>query len=125
MATKVTINHDKTPSDVLIEQAKSEITVTDAMGRTITLKKPGVLAQYRLIEILGESARNEVYMGMVLPLIYVAGMDGDAVMQPSSKREVEALIQRLDESGIAAVMQGVQDNFGASTPDEDKEKLKK
>lgn len=120
---KVTLR--ETPSEQLIKQASSEVTVTDAKGRVITLKKPGVLAQYRLIEILADSAKNEVYMGMVLPLIYVSAMDGDAVMQPASKREVEALIQRLDEEGIAAVMEGVQAHFGCSDPDADKESLKK
>lgn len=120
---KVTLR--ETPSEQLIKQASSEVTVTDAKGRVIVLKKPGVLAQYRLIEILADSAKNEVYMGMVLPLIYVSAMEGDPVMQPSSKREVEALIQRLDEEGIAAVMEGVQANFGRSDPDADKESLKK
>lgn len=120
---KVTLR--ETPSEQLIKQASAEVTVTDAKGRVITLKKPGVLAQYRLIEILADSAKNEVYMGMVLPLIYVSAMDGDAVMQPSCKREVEALIQRLDEEGIAAVMEGVQVNFGRADADGDKEALKK
>lgn len=120
-----TVKIRETPSEQLIKQASAEVTVTDAGGRVITLKKPGVLAQYRLIEILADSAKNEVYMGMVLPLIYVSAIDGDAVMQPSSKREVEALIQRLDEDGIAAVMEGVQANFGRADADGDKEALKK
>jgi hypothetical protein len=115
----------ETPSEQLIKQASAEVIVTDSNGRTITLKKPGVLAQYRLIEILADSAKNEVYMGMVLPLIYVSAIGDAPVMQPSSKREVEALISRLDEEGINAVMQGVQDNFGRTDPEADKEALKK
>jgi hypothetical protein len=61
---------------------------------------------------------------MVLPLIYVTAIDGDPVYQPASKREVEALIQRLEEEGVGAVMNGVQANFGASNPEADKAKLK-
>lgn len=121
--TKLTVN--PTPTEQVIAKASAEVTVHDARGRAITLKKPGVLAQYRLIEILGESAKNEVYVGMVLPLIYVCEIDGDQVAQPNSKREVEGLIQRLDDDGIAAVMNGVQSHFGSVDPGADKAALKK
>jgi hypothetical protein len=118
---KVTLN----PSDQIVQQANAEVTVSDERGRVIKLKKPGVLAQFRLIEALGETAKNEVYMGMVLPLIFVTSIDDDPVFQPASKREVEALIQRLDEDGIAAVLQGVQENFGKTDPEADKAAVKK
>lgn len=121
MAT-VTIN--ETPTAEVIAKAKAEVVITDDKGRSIKLKKPGVLAQYRLIEVLGDSAKNEVYMGMVLPLIFVSEIDGEAVFSPAKKSEVEALIQRLDEEGIAAVMAGVQENFGKSDPEADQAALK-
>jgi len=118
---KVTIK----PADEIVKAAQSEVQVTDSLGRVITLKKPGVLAQYRIVEVLGDSAKNEVYMGMVIPLIYVSAIDDDAIFQPSTKREVEALIQQLDEAGIAAIMKGIQESFGASDPEKDKDTLKK
>lgn len=114
-----------TPTEQIIKQASAEVSITDSNGRSITLKKPGVLAQYRLIELLGDSAKNEVYMAMVLPLIYVASIDGHPVPAPTKKVEIEALISRLDEDGINAVMLGVQEHFGKSDPDADKESLKK
>lgn len=119
--TKVTIN----PSDEVIAQAQAEVSVTDAKGRTIVLKKPGVLAQYRIVDVLGDSAKNEVYMGMVLPLIFVTSIDGDDVMKPSSRREIDALITRLDDEGVAAVMAGVQEHFGKIDAEGDKQALKK
>jgi hypothetical protein len=118
---KVTLN----PSDQIVQHANAETTVTDERGRVIKLKKPGVLAQFRLIEALGETAKNEVYMGMVLPLIFVTAIDDDLVYQPASKREVEALIQQLDEDGISAVLAGVQANFGKADPEADKAAVKK
>jgi hypothetical protein len=118
---KVTLN----PSEQIVKQANAEVTVSDERGRVIKLKKPGVLAQFRLIEALGETAKNEVYMGMVLPLIFVTAIDDDPVYQPASKREVEALIQQLDEDGIAAVLSGVQENFGKTDPEADKAAVKK
>lgn len=118
---KVTLN---TPSEQIVATAAAEAVVTDARGRSIKLKKPGVLAQFRLVEMMGESAKNEVYMGMVLPLIFVCEIDGDPVFMPASKREVEALITRLDEDGIATVMDGVQRYFGKQDPDGDKAAIK-
>lgn len=120
--TKVTVN--PTPSDEAVAKATAAVSVTDAGGRTIVLKKPGVLAQYRLVEMMGDSAKNDVYMNMVLPLIFVTSIDGDPVAMPSTKRELEALIQRLDEDGIAAVVAGVQEHFGAPDPEKDKAAVK-
>ncbi len=121
--TKVTVK-ESTPSAQLIAKAMQEVTVTDSTGRAIKLRKPGVLAQYRLVEVLGDSARNEVYIGMTMPLIYVSEIDGIAVSQPATKLQVEALIQRLDEHGIAAVMDGVQEHFGKQNPEADKAAIK-
>lgn len=115
---KITLN----PSEQIVQAANAEVNVTDERGRVIILKKPGVLTQFRLIEALGETSKNEVYMGMVLPLIFVKSIDGDAIFQPTSKREVEALIQRLDEDGIAAVLNGVQEHFGKGNPEASKKK---
>lgn len=121
--TTVTLND--TPSQQLIAAAAASTAVADARGRSITLRKPGVLAQYRLIEALGDSAKNETYVAMVLPLIYVAEIDGEAVIPPTRKSEVEVLIQRLDEDGINAVLEGVRAAFGgAADPAADKAALK-
>jgi len=119
---KVTLN--QTPTAQVIAKAAAAVTITDARGRSITLKKPGVLAQFRLIEALGDTAKNEVYVRMVMPLIYVAEVDGDPVPPPVRKSEVEALIQRMDEDGIAAVMEGVTANFGAQDPEAEKAAVK-
>jgi len=117
---KMTLN--ETPSAQLVQKATAEVVVVDARGRSIVLKKPGVLAQFRLVEVLGNAAKNEVYMGMVLPLIFIASIDGDELAQPTTKLQVEALIQRLDEDGINAVMTGVQEHFGRVDPEESKKK---
>lgn len=105
----------ETPSQQIVGDAAKEYPIQDASGRTITLRKPGILAQYRLIETLGDSARNEVYVSMVMPILFVTAIDGNAVTALSKKSEVEALIQRLDEDGITAVVNGVKEHFGDPT----------
>ena len=125
MATSARVQLIETgPAAQVIAQANAAFVVTDARGREITLKKAGVLAQFRLIEALGDTAKNEVYVRMAMPLLFVADIDGDPVLPMTRKAEVEALIQRLDDEGIAAVHEGVQAHFGQrNTPEEDKAAL--
>jgi len=114
----------ESPSEQLIAAAKAEAVVTDAKGRAITLRKPGVLAQFRLVEMLGDSATNQAFVGMCLPLIYVAAIDGEPVSRLTTRRELDALIQRLDEEGVVAVAEGVQQNFGKQDPKADEAAVK-
>lgn len=94
--------------------------VTDAKGRALTLKRPNALAQYRLVDALGHSAENRVYLTMCIPLIYLEQIDGEQVMQPTTKRELEALIQRLDDAGLAAIKAGMEEHFTAEEEDQTK-----
>lgn len=121
---KFTLNQSPTPSQEVVAKATAETIIKDARGRSIRLKKPGVLAQFRLIEVLGDTAKNEVYMSMVLPLIFVTEIDGETIFPPSRKSEVEALIQLLDEDGIGAVQAAVVERFGNSNPESDRAALK-
>jgi hypothetical protein len=114
-----------TPSEEIRQAAQAAVTVTDRRGRVIQLNKPGILSQYRLVEALGESAKNDVYMGMVLPLIFVVAIDEEPVLLPTTKAQVEALIAQLDEAGIAAVMEGVQQHYSQPDADAQKQAIKK
>lgn len=116
----VTLN----PTEQLVAAANASFEVKDARGRTITLRKPGVLSQFRLVEGLGDAAANTTYVRMVLPLIYVGAIDGDQVGPLNSKLKVEALIQRLDEEGIGAVSLGVEKHFGQQDAEADREAIK-
>jgi len=112
------------PSEQLIQAAKATVSITDNKGRAILLRKPRPLALIRFVEMIGgHAASNEVYMGMVMPLIYVETVDGNPV-SVSTKMQFEALVQELDEDGIVAVQKGVQGNFGTPDPEAEKVALK-
>lgn len=116
---------EETPSTQMIKSASAEVVVTDARGRAITLKKPGVLAQFRMIEMLGAAAAaNQVFVNMVLPVTFVTAIDGDPVSRCSTRGELDALIQRLDEEGIQAVMEGVPQHFSPPNLEKDAEAVK-
>lgn len=95
----------RTPSEEIIQaNAALEVTVTDKKGRQITIRKPNILAEYRLVEAAGpELSKNQQWMGMAMPVLWVIAIAGDPVPMPRTKREIEALIQRLDSDGIEAI----------------------
>lgn len=119
---------EATPTQEAIAAGTKTVEIEDkATKRKIVLRKPSVLAQYRLIETLGnERASNQTYVLMVMPLMYVVSIDDLPVPPMVKHSEIEALIQRLDESGVAAVSEAVLENWGqAKSPDETKDTLKK
>lgn len=97
----------RTPSEEVVQKATEVFYAQDGRGRRIGLKKPGVLAQFRLVDLLGETAKNEVYMGMILPLIWVCSIEENGTVEevlfPATRSELDALIQRIDEDGIIAI----------------------
>lgn len=103
---------DAPASETLTRNARApetrEFTNEDDEGRAtkhrVVMRKPGVLAPFQLVEALGDAASNEAYMRMVAPLVYVSELDGDPIYPPATKLEVEALIVRLGEGGMGAVM---------------------
>jgi len=113
------------PSEEIVEDTVA--TVADARGRKFALKRPSVLAQFRLVDLLGDSAKNETYMSMILPIIWVVGIEEqgieDPVSFPTSRRELDALIQRIDEPGIVAIAEYLQSIVDETTVDP-KEALK-
>jgi hypothetical protein len=136
MTTKVTL-HDHasntlapaagspSPATDIIKAATQEHTITDGRGRQIVLRKPGALAQFRLVEAVGASARNEVYMGMATQLLYVTSINGNEVPPITTKPDLEALIQRLDEDGVEAVFKAVQEHYATVADGDEREALKK
>lgn len=97
--------------EVKQESGDGSVVVTASNGKAIGIKRPHVLAQYKLVEAIGEAAENRVYLGMCVPLLYVVSIDGDPVPQPSTKLQLEALIGRLDEAGLNAVQAGIAEHF--------------
>jgi hypothetical protein len=103
---------------------QTDFTVTDKRGRVFTLRKPPFIAQFDLIDALGVSASNETYRSMVTPLLYVAAIDGESVSRPTTKSQLRALAQRLDEDGFVAVGEGIQQYFVEPAAAEEEQALK-
>jgi hypothetical protein len=115
MAPKVTINHEghvDTPSKRIISDANKAVAATDATGRLIGVRKMLPLDRMRMFEVVGsENAKNEPYLGYAALAFHVSSIDGDAVAQPATKRQLEALIQRLGDDGLNAVGKLLEEQF--------------
>lgn len=114
-----------TPSQAVVKAANQTVQVTDSAGRVIAIRKPGILQRLRLFELIGgENAKNEMYLGFVSLAAHVASIDGEPVPFPVSKRELEALVARLDDHGLNAVAAAAAEHFSGSLDEEAKERIK-
>lgn len=122
--TTVTLN-DGTPSEQVLSKAAQTFETKDSEGRTLVIKKPGILAQFNIVEVAGDAAKNDVWMNMVLPVIYLSELAGEAVIPPKNRLQLNGLLQRLDEHGLNALGKAVQEHFGNSDPEKGKAAIKK
>lgn len=113
--TKVTVHTEPksdTPTQAFVKAANQGTTASDALGRLIGIRKLLALDRLRMFEVVGaENAKNEPYLGYAALAFHVCSIDGNAVARPSSKRDLEALIQRLGDEGMEAVSSMVQELF--------------
>jgi hypothetical protein len=112
--TTFAVNSDPAlPSSEIIKKKISRTaTVSDELGRVIVIKYLGPLDRMRLVKLVGQDAKNEIYMGYAVLASAVSKIDDDDV-SVSTLREIEFLVERLGDEGLNAVGEGYQKNFGA------------
>lgn len=93
-----------TPSARLIAAAQAAPCVTDAQGRRLQLRKLTALDKLRLFKAAGPVlAQNQSWLGMAALAASVAAIDEVPVPPPGNEAQIEALVARLGDSGIAAI----------------------
>jgi hypothetical protein len=98
-----------TPSARIVAAAQAAPTVVDAQGRRLALRRLGALDKLRLFKAVGPVlAQNQPYLGMALLACSVAAIDEVPVPAPGTEAQIEALVQRLGDDGIAAVADALQ-----------------
>lgn len=102
---------DESPAAKLVAAGNRLVVVTDALGRTITLKKPAPLARLDFAKAAGGPEINQLYFAEVAHLPYIADIDGVAVATPASEGELRALYARLGDDGNDAAQLGVLEHF--------------
>jgi hypothetical protein len=77
-------------------------------GMKMKIRKPRAVAQLRLISVVGaDDAKNQVYMSLVSPLLWIEEIDDEPVGMIMSKRELEALFERVGDDGLTAILERI------------------
>jgi hypothetical protein len=76
--------------------------ILDARGRTIEVRPLNAIETYRLLKIT-KATGGEGYFGMAAMAASVRGIDGDPEAFINNDRDIEAMVQRLGNDGLAAV----------------------
>jgi len=104
-----------TPTGALLAASDSVLTTRDSGGRVFTVRRLGALDRLRLFKAIGaELAENAPYLGMAMLAVSVSAIDSVPVPPPVTEAQLEALVQRLGDDGIAAVAECLTDNGGGS-----------
>ncbi len=83
-------------------------TVTDTAGRTIKVRRLSALDRVRLFRAMGATdSENRLLQSYGATAAAVVEIDGRAVIFPQSNIQLDALIGRLDEHGLAAAIEGL------------------
>jgi hypothetical protein len=92
-----------TPSSRIVAASLVQTMVRDGEGRELALRRMTALDRLRLFKAVGpQLAQNTPYLGMAMLAASVCSIDGVPVPPPVTEGQVEALVSRLGDSGIAA-----------------------
>lgn len=93
-----------TPSARLVAAAQAAPVVTDAAGRTLSLRRLTALDKLRLYKAAGPLlAQNAPWLGVALLAASVTAIDEVPVPPPATEAQIEALVARLGEDALAAI----------------------
>ncbi len=91
-----------TPSQTIATQP--ETIVMDGQGRQLNLRRLTALDRLRLFKAAGPVlSQNDRWLGMAMLAVSVAAIDDIPIPQPGNEQQIEALVHRLGDAGIAAV----------------------
>src|ERR1035437_4330455 len=102
-----------TPTQTVVKAAALTGDAVDERGRRITVKRLTAIDRMRLFSAAGsELSKNDQWIGLAALAASCIAIDGDQVPKPVSRLQIEALVDRLGDEGIAAVGEGYQKTFG-------------
>jgi hypothetical protein len=98
-----------TPSASIVAAATATETVSDGDGRRLSLRRLTALDRLRLFKAAGPLlSQNQPWLGMALIASSVTSIDDVPIPPPSNEAQIEAMIGRLGDAGVAAVAQALQ-----------------
>ncbi len=98
-----------TPSAAIITSAQAARTVIDIDGRRLELRQLTALDKLRLFKAAGPMlSQNQPWLGMAMLACSITAIDDVPVPMPVSEAQIEAMVGRLGDAGIAAIATALQ-----------------
>jgi hypothetical protein len=105
-----------TPSNTVLREASQTIPAIDRMGRRLLLRRMTALDTLRLFKAAGPNlAQNGPWLSLAGLAFSVVEIEGVPVPAPATEAQIESLIDRLGDDGLAAIADVLKDD--TSTPD--------
>ena len=100
------------PSDRIVQQALQPILLVDATGRRLLVRRPTALDTLRLLKAAGPVlAQNESWLGMAGLVFCVIEIDSVPVPTPTTEQQIEGLVERLGEEGLATIARSLEQDW--------------
>lgn len=92
------------PSQQAVQTANQIRYVTDSTGRRIGWRRLNALEDFDLTEIAGQNESNTGWMIRATAAFGVREIDGEPVPRPTTKTQLRAMVARLDDAGMNAIL---------------------
>lgn len=94
----------QTPTTRHLAAVQSAQTIQDSEGRTLAIRRLTALDKLRLFKAAGPTlSQNHLWLGMATLAVSVSAIDDVPIPPPSTEGQIEALVSRLGDAGIAAI----------------------
>ena len=98
-----------TPSTSILADNAATQTILDADGHRLAVRRLNALDRLRLFKAAGPLlAQNQPWLGMALIACSVSAIDDVPMPQPVTESQIESMVSRLGDAGIAAVAAALQ-----------------
>jgi hypothetical protein len=98
-----------TPSTSIIAAGLVTQTITDDGGRRLMIRRLNALDRLRLFKAAGPLlSQNQPWLGMALIACSVTAIDDVPIPPPVNESQIEAMIGRLGDAGVAVIARALQ-----------------
>jgi hypothetical protein len=106
-----------TPSQVIVREAVKTVATIDGKGRRLVLRRLTALDTLRLFKAAGPVlAQNEPWLSLAGLAFSLLEIDGVPVPTPTTEPQIESLIDRLGDEGLAAIADTIKVQEESSDP---------
>jgi hypothetical protein len=99
-----------TPSQTIVHESARAFVTVDTNGRRLSLRRLTALDTLRLFKAAGPVlAQNEPWLSMAGLAFSVLEIDSIPVPTPVTEAQIEGLIDRLGDEGLAAIANVIKD----------------